>query len=380
MREISFVKIALFILAVCFMPMAYPVSAQITDLPDVKMVIDNFDYMISLFPDDYDSRRQAVQACSTITPAAESLKVFWEEQGEIVLYYLSYYAGINWVEPEFKIYLVKYYPDFANHNPMTIPLAGKKDGGRIIALPQELSHYLTLFQQLAKRLLDQVSLPGSSNYYIAGHPLLRKTSRRFDNMANLLALRTLSDFTNVDTLLAIFKSAHWKERESGQGVLFDYFWDKWHLSEDSTLADYIANEPYGSRLVALTRPPVTRPRESSRGDHQLQAPPGGQLGLSVVRDRSGFFKVVEIDSLKLAFVSGLRTDDLIRNIDGTAPRNIKALFTLILDKLPVGAHVNIVRNDEPESVIIYPWSDLPDDPELYYERQQSDIYDSTDNE
>ncbi|MEE9442642.1 MAG: hypothetical protein V3V99_08230 [candidate division Zixibacteria bacterium] len=380
MRDNSFVKIILLILAVCLAPSTLSVLAQTTDLPDVEMVIDNFDYMISLFPDDYDSRRHAVRACSTITPVAESLKVFWEEQGDIVLYYLSYYAGINWVEPEFKIYLVKYYPDYANHNPMTIPLAGKKDGDRIIALPRGLSHYLTLFRQLAKRLLDQASLPGSGNYYIAGHPLLRKTPRRFDNMANLLALRTLSDFTNVDTLMAVFKSAHWKKREPGQEVFFNYFWDNWHLSEDSTLASYIANEPYGSRLVALTRPPVTRPRESGWGDHQLQAPPGGQLGFSVARDRSGFFRVVEIDSFKLAFVSGLRTDDLIRNIDGTAPRNIKALFTLILNKLPDGAHVNIVRNDEPESVIIHLWSDLPDDLELYYERQQSEIYDSTDQE
>lgn len=380
MRDISFYKIALFLLSICLFAPALPISAQTTDLPDVEIITDNFDFMTSLFPDDYDSRRQAVRACSTITPTADSLKIFWEEQGDVVLYYLSYYAGINWVEPEFKIYLVKYYPDFANHNPVTIPLAGKKNGDRIIALPQGLSHYLTLFQQLAKRLLDQVSLPGSSNYYIAGHPLLRKTPRRFDNMANLLALRTLSDFTNVDTLMAVFKSAHWKERELGQEVFFNYFWDKWHLSEDSTLASYIANEPYGSRLVALTRPPVTRPRESGWGDHQLQAPPGGQLGFSVARDRSGFFKVVEIDSLKLAFVSGLRIDDYIRNVDGTAPRNIKALFTFILDKLPEGAHVNIVRNDEPESVIIYPWADLPDDPELYYERQQPEIYDSTDQE
>ncbi len=326
------------------------------DLPDVEMVIDNYDYMISLFPDDYPNRRKAIRACSTITAEAESLKVFWDEQGNAVLYYLSYYAGIDWIEPEFKIHIVKYYPDYACHNPITIPLTGRKTGGRIIALPQGLSHYITLFQQLSKRLLEQTALPGSTPYYVAGHPLMEKTKRRFDNLANLLALRTIADFTDIDTVLSIFKSAHWKKREPGQEVLFNYFMDKWNLSGDTTLAYLIASEPYSSKLVALTRPPVKRKRRASGwGNHQLQPPPGGILGLSVARDRSGFFKVVDIDTLKLAFVSGLRKDDLIRNIDGAAPRNIKQLFSLIMEHLEEGAHVNIVRDDEPDAVIIYPW-------------------------
>lgn len=332
--------------------------AQVGDLPSVRMIDDNYDYMTSLFPDDYPLRRQRIKACSTITPVSESLKVFWEEQGDAVLYYLSYYAGIQWVEPEFDIYLVKYYPDYACHNPITIPLTGKKNGDRIIALPQDLSHYITLFQQLARRLLDQTAFPGSSPYYLSNHPLLKKTERRFDNMANLLALQTMADFTDIDSVLTIFRSAHWCQREIGQAVLFDYFWDKWKLSGDSTLADFLAAEPYGSKLVALTRRPVTRkPRHSGWGNHQLQAPPGGRIGISVARDRSGFFKVVNIDSLKLGYISGLRKDDLIRNIDGTAPRNIKKLFSLILESLDRGAHINIVRLDIPETVIIYPWEE-----------------------
>lgn len=354
--------------------------SQTTDLPDVKMVIDNYDYMISLFPDDYRNRREAIRACSTITPEAEELKSFWDEQGDIVLYYLSYYAGIKWVEPEFKIYLVKYYPDYANDNPMTIPLAGKKNGNQIIAVPDGLSNYITLFQQLARRLLDQTRLPGATQYFISGHPLMRKTPRRFDNLANLLALRTLSDFTNVDSVMAVFKSAHWKKREPGQEVLFKYFWDKWNLSADSTLASYIASEPYGSRLVALTRPPVKRTQQAVVwGDHQLQAPPAGRLGFSVAKDRSGFYKVVDVDSFKLAFASGLRTDDLIRNVDGTSPRNIKQLYEFILDKLNEGAHINIVRNDEPDAVIIYPWTDLPDPEEYYQPVEPPLIEDSTDS-
>jgi hypothetical protein len=346
----------LLLLATCIIFLTTLMSAQIADLPDVEMVVDNYDYMISLFPDDFSSRRLAVRACSTIVEPADSLKIFWELQGNAVLYYLSYYAGIDWIEPEFKIYLVKYYPDYAGHNPMTIPLTGKKDGDRIIALPQGLSHYITLFQQLAKRLLDQTQFPGATHYYIAGHPLMEKTPRRFDNLANLLALRTLADFTSIDTLLSIFRSTHWKEREIGQELLFNYFWDQWQLSEDSTLAWWLANEPYGSRLVAMTRRPVTRqPRHSGWGNHQIQSPPGGKIGISVARDQSGFYRVVQIDTLKLAYQSGLREDDLIRNIEGKAPRNIKQLFTLILEYLETGAHINIVRDEEAEAVIIYPW-------------------------
>ncbi len=334
-------------------------QAQTGTLPRVEMITDNYDYMISLFPDDYDSRRQAIRACSTIAVEAESLKVFWDELGEYVLTYMSYYAGIAWVEPEFDIYIVKYFPDYACHRPMTVPLTGRKNGDRIIALPQGLSHYITLFQQLARRLLEQAFMPGGSPYYIAGHPLMQKTPRRFDVMADLLALQTLADFKDIDSVLAVFKSAHWKQRQPGQEVLFDNFWEKWQLSGDSTLAYLIASEPYSSKLVALTRAPVApRPRKSYWGNHQLQPPPGGKLGLSVARDRSGFFRVVDIDTLKLAYISGMRRDDLIRSIEGTGPRNIKQVFTLMLEHLDEGVHVNIVRNEEPDAVIIYPWEEI----------------------
>ncbi|MCP4569270.1 MAG: hypothetical protein GY841_16975 [FCB group bacterium] len=347
------------IMAVILVGSAVPTAvAQVGDLPEVEMVADNYEYMISLFADDYPDRRRALRACSTIAEQSESLKVFWEEQGDAILYYLSYYAGINWVEQKFDIQIVKYYPDFACHNPLTIPLTGKKNGVRIEAVPQGLSHYLTLFQQLSRRLLEQASLPGGSPYYISGHPLMLKTPRRFDNLANLLALRTLSDFADVDSILTIFRSSHWKKREAGQEILFDYFWKQWQLSPDSTLASLIAAEPYGSRLVALTRRPVQpRPRRSGWGNHQLQPPPGGQIGMSVIKDRSGFFRVVEVDTLKLAYLSGLREDDLIRSIEGTAPRNIKQLFSLILEYLQQGAHIDIVRNDERDAVILYPWDD-----------------------
>ncbi len=378
-RYIGAILIVLTFFAVC-LPAAG--RSQTTNLPDVEMEVDNFDYMISLFPDDYSSRRRAIRACSTVSTEAEELRAFWEEQGDIVLYYLSYYAGIDWVEPDFKINIVKYYPDYAHYNPMTIPLAGKKNGNQIIAIAGGLSHYITLFQQLSKRLLEQTKFPGASRYFIAGHPLMRKSPRRFDNLANLLALRTLSDFTNVDSVMTVFKSEHWKKREPGQEVLFNYFWDNWNLSADSTLAAYIAAEPYGSRLVALTRPPVVRPKQLDNrtwGDHQLQAPPAGRLGFSVAKDRSGFYKVVEIDSLKLAFSSGLRTDDLIRNIDGTSPRNIKQLYGFILENLQNGAHVNIVRNDEPDAVIIYPWADIPSPEEIYDPVEMFPSEDSTDS-
>lgn len=352
-------RLALTALAVLLTPIVVVPQVQTGKVPKVRMVIDNYDYMISLFPDDYDSRQEAIKACSTIAPEAESLKVFWDELGEYVLTYMSHYAGINWVEPEFDIYIVKYYPDYACDRPMTIPLAGKKNGDRIIAVGQGLSQYITLFQQLARRMLEQASMPGGSPYFISSHPLMQKTPRRFDVMADLLALQTLADFKGIDSVLTVFKSAEWRRREPGRAILFDYFWGKWKLSGDSTLASLIASEPYGSKLVSLTRPPAVRTsRNVYWGNHQLQAPPGGNLGLSVARDRSGFYKIVDIDTLKLAYLSGLRKGDLIRNIAGVAPRTIKELFTLMLDNLDKGVHVNIVRDDERSAVIVYPWGDF----------------------
>lgn len=355
--------LALSALAILLIPALAPAQSATENLPRVNMVIDDYDYMISLFPDDYANRREAIKACSTIVPEAESLKVFWDELGEYVLTYMSHYAGIEWVEPQFDIYIVKYYPDYGCDRPMTIPLAGKKNGDRIIAVGGGLSQYINLFQQLAKRMLEQALMPGGSSYYIANHPLMRKTPRRFDVLADLLALQTLADFKDIDSVMAVFKSAEWRRRELGQPILLDYFWGKWVLSGDSTLASLIAAEPYSSNLVALTRPPVVRSTQNVNwGNHQLQPPTGGKLGLSVARDRSGFFRVVGIDTLKLAYLSGLRKNDLIRNIGGVAPRTIKELFTLMLDNLKEGVHVNIVRNDERAAVIVYPWEDFNTEP------------------
>jgi hypothetical protein len=72
--------------------------------------------------------------------------------------------------------------------------------------------------------------------------------------------------------------------------------------------------------------------------------------------------VVDIDTLKLGYISGLRQDDLIRNIEGTVPRNIRQLFTLMLEHIDEGAHVNIIRNDEPDAVIVYPWQNIMVEP------------------
>ena len=337
------------LLAIVFVTAAH---AQSGTTPHADMVIDNYDYMISLFPDDFPDYKKAVAACSTIVPEAKALKIFWDQQGTAVLEAMSKYAGIQWTDSEFSIYIVKYYPDYAAFDPLTIPLEGKKDGARIEALPQGLSHYVTLFQQLAKRLLNETRLPGATTYNIANHPLMDRTSRRFDNLANLLALRTLSDFADIKAALEVFKSAQWKEREPGEDIFFDNFWGKWNLSADTTLASRIAAEPGNSRLVILTRPPEYRPKGSSI---ITQGPlTGSRIGIKLSKDRSGYFRILDIDTSKAAYVSGLRKGDLIRSVGGISARTAKELFSQMLDNLQAGVEIRIIRGGEPDVVILYP--------------------------
>jgi len=344
-----------FLWLVFMIVIALGISAAAADLPKVNMIIDNYDYMLSLFPDDFDNWNRAAKDYSTINTDASALKNFWEQQRDSVLSLMSLYAGINWMEKSFDIYIVKYYPDYACDNPMTIPLTGKRTGDRILSLPQGISPYITLFQQLAKRLLSQVNYQGAAAYYIAGHPLLEKTPRRFDNLANLLALRTMSDFFAIDSVLDVFQSAAWKERALGQQVFFGYFWNKWRLSPDTTLAYLIASEPYNSKLVMLTRPPAQpRPGREIWNSYQGQVPAEGKIGIFVVRDASGLYRITDIDTLRLGYLSGLRKGDLIRSVDGTVPANLKKLFSLILEHLPDGAHINIIRKSQPDAVILYP--------------------------
>ncbi|MDD4050900.1 MAG: hypothetical protein PHR28_03225 [candidate division Zixibacteria bacterium] len=332
-----------------------PLAAQNDSLPRVRMIIDDYDYMISLFPDDYPIRDSALAACATIAPQAESLKAFWDMQGLAVLDRLSLYAGIEWTEPQFDIYIVKYYPDYAAYDPMTIPLAGKKNGDRIIAVPQDLSHLLALFQQLSRRLLNQAFIPGTGAGYLADHPLMQKTPRRFDALADLLALTTLADFVDRDSVMAVYRSDPWKLRAPGRDVVLNHLWKRWPLSSDSPLADRIAAEPVRSDLVALTRPPEQiRPRRVGLSRIIGQPPAESRLGFSVTEDRPGLYRVTGIDSLKSAYSAGLRRGDLIRNVDGRTPRDIKDLYTLILDHTGQGVYVSYLRGDRSGEAILYP--------------------------
>jgi hypothetical protein len=334
---------------------AWPLAAQNDSLPNVRMIIDDYDYMISLFPDDYPVRDSALAACMTIAPQAESLKTFWDTMGPAVLERLALYSGIEWLEPQFDIYIVKYYPDYACDNPLTIPLTGKKDGDQIIAVSQGLSPLLTLFQQLSRRLLSQVFIPGAAAGYLADHPLMQRTPRRFDALADLLALTTLADFADRDSVLDVYRSESWKRRAPGRDVVLNHLWKRWPLSPDSTLASRIAAEPVRSDLVALTRPPEQmRPRRVGLSRIIGRPPADSQLGFSVTEDRPGQFRITGIDSLKSAYAAGLRRGDLIRQVDGRTPRDIRELYTLIIDRAGQGVHIGYLRGERPGEAILYP--------------------------
>lgn len=334
---------------------AAPLAAQTDSLPRVRMIVDDYDYMIALFPDDYRDRDSALAACTTITAEAESLNVFWERQGAAVLDRLSLYAGIAWHEPQFDIYLVKYFPDYACVDPLTIPLTGKKEGDRIIGVQQGLSHLLTLFQQLSRRLLNQAFIPGAGEGYLTVHPLMQKTPRRFDALADLLALTALADFADLDSVMAVYKSDGWQRRAPGRDVVLNHLWRRWPLSPDNTLAARIASEPVRSDLVALTKPPdQLRPRRVGLSRIIGQPPAEGRLGFSVTEDPGSLFRITQIDSLKTAYAAGLRRGDQIRSVDNQNPRNIKSLYALILARLDQGVHIAYLRGDQPAAVILYP--------------------------
>jgi len=165
-------------------------------------------------------------------------------------------------------------------------------------------------------------------------------------------LRTLADFADIKAALDVFKSAQWKEREPGEDVFFEYFWGKWNLSADTTLAARLAAEPGNSRLVALTRPPEYRPKGSSV---ITQGPlTGSRIGIKLSKDRTGFFRIIDIDTTKAAYVSGLRKGDLIRSVGGVSVKTAKELFSQMLDHMQGGVEVRIIRGSEPDAVILYP--------------------------
>ncbi|UCE24807.1 MAG: hypothetical protein JSU74_01795 [Candidatus Zixiibacteriota bacterium] len=317
--------------------------------------------------------RSASRDMRWVSENDSAITAFWQQQGDTVLHILREFSGIEWHESEFDIYLVRYFPTIGSSDPVIIPLGGFSKGSLIEAAPQGNRLILNLVFQLARRMLAQANQPEDNMILsISYHPLMRPSQYRLDNLAMLLAFNTCQNIIGLDSTLDAYESAFWKNKFAGREIFEKYLKDSWILAPDQTLADWVAQEPTNSQLVYVTRPP--RRVRSSSVTNQAQLVEGlplkGRLGFSVRRGDGNQLVVNDVDVYRLGYACGLRTDDIIRRVDGRVVRNQKIMVEHILAGLESGgAVVEIIRGGNTEEVLIQPIIQ-----DLYFDDFETDEY------
>ena len=304
-----------------------------------------------------------------VTRHDSTLTAFWLEKGDTILHLLTELSGIEWYEEEFDIYLVRYFPALGSGDPLIIPMGGMKSGSLIEAAPSGKHQALNLIFQLSRRMLAQTVQPEDAiRLGIADHPLMRPGPYRRDNLALLLAIAVSQNIIGLDSTRESYRSAFWVEHTPGRKLFELYFLNKWVLTPDQTLADWIAAEPYGSRLVVATRPPrpTRRTTAASTRVYIEGLPLQGELGFSVKVNEANYLEIDTIDVYRLAYACGLRAGDRIHSVDNQRVRTHRRLVERILEGLEnEGATVRILRDDSFETIIVRHMDLAIPDEELY---------------
>jgi hypothetical protein len=331
-------------------------------IPKVAIYDRAVSLQVAVLPDVYGERSVAADM-DWVTANDRQLVSFWEASGDTVLHVLCELSGIEWVETEFDIYVVRLFPTTGSSNPLVIPIGGIHRGSVSKAVPRDNRLVLDLVFQLARRMLEQTVRPQASVYNpIADHPLMQSGPYRRDNLALLLALAACERVIGPDSTSAAYQSLFWKQNFPGWEVFDLYFREQWALSPARTLAALLAQEPYDSKLVNMTRSPEppNKRRSSQPRAFVEDLPLAGSFGFSIRTTGSRQLEVYKIDTARLAWVCGLRQGDVIRRVNGQTVRSQKDMIERIYDTFESGgATLEISRAGGIVAVIIHPLETLP---------------------
>lgn len=347
-------------------------------IPTVGINDGSAELQASLFPELYQERL-AREDIRWVTANDSALTAFWTTQGDSILHILSELAGIDWVETQFDIYLVRHYPSLGSSEPLIIPVDGFGNGEVFQAAPRGRHQQLNLIFQLARRMLSQADQPQRGvRLGISYHPLMRSGPLRRDNLAWLLTLQTAQNVIGIDSTFDAYNSAFWKNHTPGRAVFEEHLRHQWNLSPEQPLSAWIEAESYQSELVTVTRPPRRSSRDLDRSQLIVEGlPVEGELGFSVTIDDANRLVVDKIDIERLAYASGLREGDRIYTVDGRRPRHQRELIERILGGLDESgmAVLQVIREGHTSQVIIQPFA-YDDEDSLYnpFEPDSIDLF------
>lgn len=334
-----------------------PTPVYYEGIPRVNINSRSVSLQQSLFPDYYQTH-SALRDLKWVERNDSSLTRFWAESGRFILHTLSELSGLDWLEGELDLYLVRFYHSGGNGDPLIIPVGGVRKGALTESIPSDIRMKLNLIYHLSHRMLSQAErFEADFNHPISEHPLMQSGPHRRDNLAMLLALVTCEKIIGLDSTFAAYQSAFWKQRHPGREVFEKYLLTNWVLSSARPLTRWILDEPYNSQLVALTRPPRTvRSKASDQPMKYIEdLPLKGQFGFSLKIGLTNKRVIHRIDPDRIAFACGLREGDVIRSVDGQRIRNHRDMIGKILTTYKNGGStLQIVRDEESMTILLQP--------------------------
>ncbi len=357
-----------------------PYTGYADALPSVNLNSRSVAYQQSLYPDYYASH-SALRDLRWVARNDSLLVEFFKQNDTLILQTLSDLSGLTWQEESFDIYLLRYYPTAGNPDPLTIPIGGIRRGHLTEASPDGARLRLDLIYQMARRMLAQCVSPENDYYHpVADHPLMQQGVYRRENLAMLLALVTAEQVIGLDSTYIAYQSSFWKQRHPGREVFEQYLLNDWILNAERPLVQWVMEEPYGSTLVSITRPPrKSRTTSSGRALEYIEGLPlKGQLGFSITVDAANKLLVDKIDLERVAFACGLRESDIIRQVNGVRVRSHRDMIEKILETFnDGGATLQIVREKENTTVLLQPIDLGYDEEHFFWIDGDSVFYDTT---
>ena len=357
-----------------------PFTGYAAELPQVSIDTRCSDLQRSVYPDYYASH-SARREQRWVELNDSAMVAFWNANGSLILQTLSDLSGLSWQEDEFDIHLIRYYPVAGNSRPTIIPLGGIRRGALTEPMPVGSRAELNLIYQLAGRMLAQSVAPKKGFYHpMADHPLMQPGTYRRDNLAMLLALVTAEQVIGLDSAYSAYQSAFWKQRHRGREIFEQYLLNEWILSPVRPLAQWVVEEPYGSQLVSITRPPRrSRTTDTDRPQQYIEGLPlKGQLGFSITIGSSNRLIVDKIDMERVAYACGLREGDIVREVNGERVRSHKDMIEKILATFDQGgAALRIMRDEDYTTILLQPIDFGFEEDDFFWPGEDTLQYDST---
>jgi hypothetical protein len=316
----------------------------------------------SLYPDYYRTRAVA-DDMNWVRTHDSALVAFWRQYSDTLLNALASLSGIQWRDPAFDLYLVRYFPDEGSPEPLIIPIGGIRTGSLIEAMPSGCRLQFDLIYQLAGRMLAQtLRSDAGASAAVANHPLMQPTPYRRDLLTLLLAYQTSMRVLGTDSTYAAYQSQFWRERMLSRPIFEEYVVRVWTLTPEHPLVEWLANEPSDSKLIAATATPELSDVGPKKTRRQFieGLPLKGELGFSVRLNNANRLVVDGIDPTRLAYACGLRQGDIIRSVNSKGVRTQKELMEAVLADLEAaGAVLSVSRGNGTETVLLRPAQSPP---------------------